>query len=182
MRESRTCATALDQAEAASGVDEKRGKWGKLAMRFKPEQHLEMARRLQARCEVELDPKKAEKQARMANVFKRLAERAGKQSVVDIATTQDVSIQQTDNVAAHANEGSRLSDRREVRDYFAEYNLAVEAYERELNRAFGFAFLPELDKQGADAPPGSELRRAYEAMLKARRARDERHPPGTWMG
>ncbi|MCA1381466.1 hypothetical protein [Bradyrhizobium sp. BRP23] len=151
-------------------------------MRFTPEQHLEMARRLQARCETELDPKKAEKQARMANVFRRLAERAGKRSVADIAPTQDVSIQQNDKVAAHANEGSRLTDRRGGRDYFADYNLAVQAYERELNRAFGFAFLPELDQQGAEAPPGSELRRTYDAMVEARRARDERHPPGTWMG
>ncbi|MCA1470327.1 hypothetical protein I6F09_20780 [Bradyrhizobium sp. IC3195] len=151
-------------------------------MRFKPEQHLEMARRLQARCETQLDPKKAEKQARMANVFRRLAERAAKQSVAAIPTTQDASIQPADKVAAHPNEGGRLSDRRGSRDYFAEYNLAVEAYERELNRAFGFAFLPELDQQGAEAPPGSELRRTYDAMVEARRARDERHPPGTWMG
>ena len=151
-------------------------------MRFRPEQHLEMARRLQERCETELDPKKAEKQARMAKVFRRLAERAGNRSVADIATTQEVSIQRTDKVAAHANEGGRLSGRTAGRDYFAEYNLAVEAYERELNRAFGFAFLPELDQQGAEAPPGSELRRTYDAMVEARRARDERHPPGTWMG
>jgi hypothetical protein len=75
-----------------------------------------------------------------------------------------------------------LSDRGDVHDFFADYHSAVEAYERELKRAFGFAFLPELDQQGAEAPPGSGLRRVYEMMVETRRARDERHPPGTWMG
>jgi len=75
-----------------------------------------------------------------------------------------------------------LSDQNTARDYFVEYRLALEAYERELNRAFGFAFMAECNEEGAEAPPGSELRRTYDAMIKARRARDERHPPGTWMG
>ncbi|MCP1774882.1 hypothetical protein ABIF68_000920 [Bradyrhizobium japonicum] len=75
-----------------------------------------------------------------------------------------------------------VSDQGAARDYFAEYHSAIEAYERELNRAFGFAFMPELDQKGAEALPGSELRRTYDAMVEARRARDERHPPGTWMG
>lgn len=75
-----------------------------------------------------------------------------------------------------------MADRRGARDYFAEYHSALKAYERELRRAFGFAFLPELNQEGAEAPAGSELRRAYEAMVEARKARDERHPPGTWIG
>ena len=58
-----------------------------------------------------------------------------------------------------------------ARDYFAEYHSAIEAYERELKRAFGFAFMPECNQGGAEAPPGSELRRTYDAMVEARRER-----------
>lgn len=48
-------------------------------MRYKPEQHLKMARRLQSRSEAEPDQAKAEKQARMADLFRRLAVKASKQ-------------------------------------------------------------------------------------------------------
>lgn len=75
-----------------------------------------------------------------------------------------------------------MSGQGAARDYLAEYRLAIEAYERELNREFGFAFMPECNQEGAEAPLGSELRRTYNAMIEARKARDERHPPGTWMG
>lgn len=79
-------------------------------------------------------------------------------------------------------EKNMSSDQGTARDYFAEYHSAIDAYERELKRAFGLAFMPECNQEGAEAPLGSELRRAYDAMMKAREARDERHPPGTWMG
>lgn len=75
-----------------------------------------------------------------------------------------------------------MSDQTRARDYFAEYHAAIEAYGRELKTVFGFAFMPELDETGKNAAPGSALRRAYDAMIEARRARDARHPPGTWMG
>jgi hypothetical protein len=81
-----------------------------------------------------------------------------------------------------AIEESTLDDQGTARDYFAEYHSAIEAYERELKRAFGFAFMPECSQEGAEAPAGSELRRTYDAMVEAKKARDERHPPGTWMG
>ncbi|UQD98216.1 hypothetical protein [Bradyrhizobium japonicum] len=73
-----------------------------------------------------------------------------------------------------------MSDR--TRDYFDEFAVAVAAYGKELEKIFGFAFLSEHDDSGKDAPPGSMLRRTYDAMIEARRERDERHPPGTWMG
>ncbi|MCS3726185.1 hypothetical protein [Bradyrhizobium betae] len=161
-------------------------------MRFKPEQHLEMARRLQARCEVEPDPEKAEKQARMANVFLRLAEKARKQLAADVAPVTRLSAEQTEDVGQpnSALNGILTGSPEEptdpfqgaARDYFAEYHSAIEAYERELKRAFGFAFMPECNQDGAQAPLGSELRRAYDTMIESRKARDERHPPGTWMG
>jgi hypothetical protein len=75
-----------------------------------------------------------------------------------------------------------VTDRTRARDYFAEYNAAVEAYGKELEKVFGRAFLPDCDHRGKDAPPGSALRRAYDAMVEAERERDERHPPGTWIG
>jgi hypothetical protein len=76
----------------------------------------------------------------------------------------------------------KLTDRTTARDYFAEYNAAIEAYGRELEKVFGRAFMPEYDRRGKDATPGSALRQAYDAMVEARRERDERHPPGTWIG
>ena len=75
-----------------------------------------------------------------------------------------------------------LTDRTRARDYFAEYHAAIEAYGRAIENAFGFAFVPEHDRRGKDAAPGSALRQAYDAMVEAERERDERHPPGTWMG
>lgn len=42
-------------------------------MRFKPEQHLEMASRLHERAQAEGDPKRAKKQQAMAEVFHKLA-------------------------------------------------------------------------------------------------------------
>jgi hypothetical protein len=55
-------------------------------------------------------------------------------------------------------------------------------YGRAIEDAFGFAFVPELDRRGKDAAPGSALRQAYDAMVEAERERDDRHPPGTWIG
>jgi hypothetical protein len=75
-----------------------------------------------------------------------------------------------------------LTGRTRARDYHAEYHAAVEAYGREIEKAVGFAFVPEHDRRGKDAAPGSALRQAYDAMVKAERERDERHPLGTWMG
>jgi hypothetical protein len=75
-----------------------------------------------------------------------------------------------------------LTDRTRARDYFAEYHAAIEAYGKEIEKAFGFAFSPEYDDRGKDAAPGSALRRAYDAMVEAERERDERQPPGTWIG
>jgi hypothetical protein len=75
-----------------------------------------------------------------------------------------------------------LTDRTRARDYFAEYHAAVEAYGREIEKAVGFAFMPAHDDTGKDATPGSALRQAYDAMVEAERERDERHPPGTWIG
>ena len=75
-----------------------------------------------------------------------------------------------------------LTDRTRARDYHAEYHAAVEAYAREIEKAVGFAFMPEHDDKGKDATPGSALRQAYDAMVEAEREQDERHPPGTWIG
>jgi hypothetical protein len=75
-----------------------------------------------------------------------------------------------------------LTDRTRARDYSAEYHAAVEAYRREIENTFGVAFLPESDRRGKDAEPGSALRQAYDAMVEAERERDERHPSGTWIG
>jgi hypothetical protein len=75
-----------------------------------------------------------------------------------------------------------LTDRTRARDYFAEYHAAIEAYRREIENAFGFAFASEHDRRGKGAAPGSALRQAYDAMIEAERERDDRHPPGTWIG
>jgi hypothetical protein len=75
-----------------------------------------------------------------------------------------------------------LTDRTRARDYFAEYHAAIEVYRKALEDALGFAFLPEYDRSGKDAAPGSALRQAYDAMIEAERERDDRHPPGTWIG
>ena len=75
-----------------------------------------------------------------------------------------------------------MTDQTRARDYFAEYHAAIEAYGKEIEKAFGVAFLPEHDRRGKNAAPGSALRKAYDAMVEARRERDQRHPPGTWMG
>jgi predicted aminopeptidase len=77
---------------------------------------------------------------------------------------------------------SGLTGRTGARDYFAEYHAAIAAYRKELEKVFGFAFMPEDDDSGKHAAPGSALRNAYDAMVKARKERDERHPPGTWIG
>jgi hypothetical protein len=63
-----------------------------------------------------------------------------------------------------------FTDRTRARDYFAEYRAAVEAYGRELEKAFGFTFLPEHDDKGKEATPGSALPQAYDAMVEAERA------------
>jgi hypothetical protein len=65
-----------------------------------------------------------------------------------------------------------LTDRTRARDYHAEYHAAVEAYGREIEKAVGFAFMPEHDDRGKNAAPGSALRQAYEAMIQAERERD----------
>ena len=75
-----------------------------------------------------------------------------------------------------------MTDRTRARDYFAEYHAAVEAYRSELEKVLGYAFLPESNRSGMDAAPGTALRQAYDAMIEAERERDDRHPPGTWMG
>jgi hypothetical protein len=75
-----------------------------------------------------------------------------------------------------------LTDRTRARDYFAEYHAAIEAYRKAIEDAFGFAFGPEHDCRGKDAPPGSALRQTYDAMTEAERERDDRHPLGTWIG
>ncbi|MFL6465806.1 MAG: hypothetical protein ACJ73N_15530 [Bryobacteraceae bacterium] len=64
-----------------------------------------------------------------------------------------------------------MTDRTRARDYFAEYHAAVAAYGREIEKAFGFAFMSEHDRRGKDAAPGSALRQAYDAMAEARRER-----------
>ncbi len=160
-------------------------------MRFKAEQHDEMAKRLLASSEIESDPEKARRQARMANVFLRLAEKARKQSAANIPVTRLAAEQIEDAGQPNSALNGTLTGSPDeptgpfqgaVRDYFAEYHSAIEAYGRELKRACGFAFMPECNQEGAEAPLGSELRRTYDAMVEARRARHERHPPGTWMG
>ena len=67
-----------------------------------------------------------------------------------------------------------MTDRTRARDFFAEYHAAIEAYRREIENAFGFAFVPEHDRRGKDAAPGSALRQAYDAMIEAERERDDR--------
>jgi hypothetical protein len=48
-------------------------------MRFSPQSHMEMAKRLDERAKKSDDPKKAKKIAAMANTFRLLARRAAKQ-------------------------------------------------------------------------------------------------------
>jgi hypothetical protein len=43
-------------------------------------------------------------------------------------------------------------------------------YGRAIEDAFGFAFVPELDRRGKDAAPGSALRQAYDAMVEAKKS------------
>jgi hypothetical protein len=43
-----------------------------------------------------------------------------------------------------------LTDRTRARDYFAEYQAAIEVYGRAIENAFSFAFVPEHDRRGKE--------------------------------
>jgi hypothetical protein len=144
-----------------------------------PGQHIQMAALLYGKAEETKDERRKQDRILLANSHLDMATKLIKHEGPSRANqrSQDRNLRLFGRAVQ-----KNMTDPSRGRDYFAEYHAAIDTYRKEIEKVFGFAFRPEYDERGKDAVPGSALRKAYDAMVEARRERDDRHPPGTWIG
>lgn len=95
-------------------------------------------------------------------------------------TDRDVSAALNDFIAVNTAYAEPPSESSDPFNSLIPLNLIDRTPRRSGSRSH--AEIHECNQEGAKAPLGSELRRTYDTMVEARKARDEEHSPGTWMG